>query len=94
MLEKFESILKKISPGFECLTYVDTGPVMDKAWAVRVQVSAGWENIQTLSQKKWEAGYFIANSINNYEFDYNFPLPISAELHCLHRCLSNQSNRK
>ncbi|MDO8549722.1 MAG: DUF1730 domain-containing protein, partial [Ignavibacteria bacterium] len=34
-LEQLESELKEIDPGFESKSYVDTGPVMDKAWAVR-----------------------------------------------------------
>ena len=34
------SDLQKIDPGFKAKSYVDTGPVMDKAWAVRAGI--GW----------------------------------------------------
>jgi epoxyqueuosine reductase len=40
MLNELESSLKEIDPEFESLSYVDTGPVMDKAWAVRAGI--GW----------------------------------------------------
>ena len=40
MLDELEEELKKVNPQFECISYVDTGPVMDKVWAVRSGL--GW----------------------------------------------------
>ncbi|MCK7528036.1 MAG: hypothetical protein MZV64_65810 [Ignavibacteriales bacterium] len=39
-LMNLKQMLKKIDPEFESISYVDTGPVMDKAWAVRAGI--GW----------------------------------------------------
>lgn len=72
-LELLEEELKKIDPAFECLTYVDTGPVMDKAWAVRAGI--GWlgkhTNVITREIGSW---IFLATVITNYDFEYNEPI--------------------
>ena len=72
-LDLLERELKSIDPGFECMTYVDTGPVMDKAWAVRSGI--GWlgkhTNVITQEMGSW---IFLATVITNYEFDYNEPV--------------------
>lgn len=72
-LEIFEEELKKHDSAFQCLTYVDTGPVMDKAWAVRTGI--GWlgkhTNVITRELGSW---IFLATVITNYEFDYNKPV--------------------
>ncbi|MCH8170560.1 MAG: DUF1730 domain-containing protein, partial [Bacteroidetes bacterium] len=39
-LNELENELKKIDPKFECKSYADTGPVMDKVWANRAGL--GW----------------------------------------------------
>ena len=69
-LELLEEELHKIDPAFECLSYVDTGPVMDKAWAKRAGI--GWlgkhTNIITREMGSW---IFLATVITNYEFEYN-----------------------
>ena len=74
MLKKLETELKEIDPGFESKSYVDTGPVMDKAWAVRAGI--GWlgkhTNVINNNIGSW---IFIANIITNYEFNYSSPLP-------------------
>ena len=60
--------LKEIDSTFEAKTYVDTGPVMDKAWAVRSGI--GWlgkhSNVINRRSGSW---FFIATVITNYEFD-------------------------
>lgn len=65
--------LKNINPDFEAKTYVDTGPVMDKSWAVRAGL--GWlgkhTNVINQESGSW---FFIANIFTNIEFDYNSPL--------------------
>jgi epoxyqueuosine reductase len=74
MLAELESELKKIDPSFESISYVDTGPVMDKAWAVRAGI--GWlgkhTNVINRERGSW---FFIANIITNYEFEYSLPIP-------------------
>jgi len=65
-LDQLKTILKKIDPSFEAITYVDTGPVMDKAWAVRSGL--GWlgKNSNVINRKigSW---FFIATVITNYK---------------------------
>lgn len=73
-LDKFVEAIKKVEPEFDAKTYVDTGPVMDKAWAVRAGI--GWQgkhsNIINRNSGSW---FFIANIICNYEFTYTVPIP-------------------
>jgi epoxyqueuosine reductase len=69
MLDELEEELKKIDPQFESFSYVDTGPVMDKAWAVRSGL--GWLGKHTnVINREIGSWFFIANIITNYEFDY------------------------
>jgi epoxyqueuosine reductase len=72
-LEFLEEELKKIDPKFNSMSYVDTGPVMDKAWAVRSGI--GWlgkhTNVITKELGSW---IFIGTIITNFEFDYNEPV--------------------
>lgn len=69
-LELLEEELKSIDPSFESKSYVDTGPVMDKVWAVRAGI--GWmgkhTNVVTREIGSW---IFLATIITNYEFEYN-----------------------
>lgn len=73
-LNEFENYLQQIDPKFSSKSYVDTGPVMDKAWAVRSGI--GWmgkhSNIINRDYGSW---FFIANIICNQEFDYSEPIP-------------------
>lgn len=65
--------LKIIDGSFEAKTYVDTGPVMDKAWAVRAGI--GWMGKHSnIINKKIGSWFFIANIITNFEFDYDLPI--------------------
>jgi epoxyqueuosine reductase len=74
MLDELEEELKKVDPQFECISYVDTGPVMDKAWAVRSGV--GWLGKHTnVINREIGSWFFIANIITNYEFDYSEQIP-------------------
>jgi len=65
--------IKNIDPEFECLSYVDTGPVMDKVWAKRAGI--GWlgkhTNIITREMGSW---VFLATIITNNEFEYSKPV--------------------
>jgi len=74
MLDELESELKKNDPSFESVSYVDTGPVMDKAWAVRAGI--GWLGKHTnVINREIGSWFFIANIITNYEFDYSEQIP-------------------
>lgn len=69
-LDEFETILKDIEPEFESLSYVDTGPVMDKVWAVHAGI--GWMGKHTnIINPDYGSWFFIATLITNYEFDYS-----------------------
>ncbi len=74
MLEKMVSKLKEIDEGFESVYYVDTGPVMDKVWAVRAGI--GWmgkhSNVITRGYGSW---IFLGEIITNYKFSYDEPIP-------------------
>lgn len=64
--------IKLIEPNFEAKSYVDTGPVMDKAWAVKSGI--GWLGKNTnVINRDFGSWFFIANLITNYEFQYNIP---------------------
>ena len=69
-LDELETMLKEIDPEFESVSYVDTGPVMDKAWAVRAGI--GWmgkhTNVINPNIGSW---FFIANIITSYDFNYS-----------------------
>lgn len=74
MLENLESELMEIDNEFKCKSYIDTGPVMDKAWAVKSGI--GWmgknSNIINREIGSW---IFIANIFTNYVFDYSLQIP-------------------
>jgi len=72
-LDKIISDLKDKETSFEAASYVDTGPVMDKAWAVRSGI--GWLGKHTnVINKKIGSRFFIANIITNWEFEYSNPI--------------------
>ncbi|NOX18588.1 MAG: tRNA epoxyqueuosine(34) reductase QueG [Chlorobi bacterium] len=70
--EKLIARLKKIFPSLEAKAYVDTGPVMDKAWAVRAGL--GWlgknGNVINKNIGSW---FFIATIITNLEIEASTP---------------------
>lgn len=72
-LKILESKLIEIDPEFKSKSYVDTGPVMDKVWAVKAGL--GWmgkhSNIISRNLGSW---IFLADIITNYTFDYNEPI--------------------
>jgi epoxyqueuosine reductase len=74
MLDKLEEELKTIDPGFESISYVDTGPVMDKAWAVRSGL--GWLGKHTnVINREIGSWFFIANIITNRDFESSELIP-------------------
>ena len=74
MLDELEEELKVIDSKFESISYIDTGPVMDKAWAVRAGL--GWLGKHTnVINREIGSWFFIANIITNNEFDYSEQIP-------------------
>ncbi len=69
-LEQLIQQIKNIAPSFEGISYVDTGPVMDKVWAIRAGL--GWLGKHTnVINRDFGSWFFIANIITNYEFNYS-----------------------
>ncbi|GAB1441843.1 tRNA epoxyqueuosine(34) reductase QueG [Ignavibacteriales bacterium] len=76
-LKIFEDELKVLYPGCETKSYVDTGAVMDKAWALRAGL--GWMGKHTnIINREWGSWFFIANIFT----DLKFPPSIVVEDHC------------
>ncbi len=69
-LDKLIEELKNVEPDFEAVSYVDTGPVMDKAWAVKAGL--GWLGKHTnVINREIGSWFFIANIICNKKFKYD-----------------------
>jgi epoxyqueuosine reductase len=65
-----ENALKELDPAFDSISYVDTGPVMDKVWAKRAGL--GWIGKHTnLINKELGSWIFLSTIITNYEFNYS-----------------------
>jgi epoxyqueuosine reductase len=82
--------LKLIDNNFEAKAYVDTGPVMDKAWAVKSGI--GWLGKHTnVINRDIGSWFFIASLITNYEFDYSIPIEdfCGSCTACLDACPTN-----
>lgn len=73
MLDTLCKKLQSIDPGFSYKYYIDTGPVMDKVWAVRAGI--GWmgkhSNIINRDVGSW---FFIASIFCNRIFEYSSPV--------------------
>ncbi|MBA4251919.1 MAG: tRNA epoxyqueuosine(34) reductase QueG [Chlorobiaceae bacterium] len=73
MWQKCEDLitqLKNIDNSFEAVYYVDTGPVMDKVWAVRSGL--GWQGKHTnVINKEIGSWFFIATIICNKTFSFS-----------------------
>jgi epoxyqueuosine reductase len=69
-IRELVSCIKQERPGVNAAVYVDTGPVMDKAWAVRAGV--GWlgkhTNVITREYGSW---VFLGEIILNIELEYD-----------------------
>lgn len=72
-LDSIISELKEEDSSFEAISYVDTGTVMEKAWAVRSGL--GWQGKHTnVINKQIGSWFFIANIITNWQFEYLNPI--------------------
>ena len=73
-LSQLEKELKEIDQEFESKSYVDTGPVMDKVWAVKSGL--GWMGKHTnVINKNFGSWIFLSTIITNYEFEYLQQVP-------------------
>ncbi len=73
MLKNLESKLNQIDKDFISVSYTDTGPIMDKVWAVKAGL--GWMGKHTnVINKVFGSWFFIANILCNYEFEYSKPI--------------------
>ncbi|QQS35062.1 MAG: tRNA epoxyqueuosine(34) reductase QueG [Ignavibacteriales bacterium] len=69
-LKLLETKLKEIDNSFNSISYVDTGPVMDKAWAVRAGL--GWLGKHTnVINRNIGSWFFIATIFTNKDFTYS-----------------------
>lgn len=69
-LDQFLKILTETDPGFSAKSFVDTGPVMDKAWAARAGL--GWIGKHTnIINPEYGSWIFLATILTNYEFEYS-----------------------
>ncbi len=74
MLGELENEMREIDPAFDSISYVDTGPVMDKVWAVKSGL--GWMGKHTnVITKEFGSWIFLATVITNYEFNYAQEMP-------------------
>jgi len=74
--EKIEKLIARIIeyyPDFQSKYYVDSGPVMDKAWAVNAGLGWMGKNSNIINEQigSW---FFIGNIITNYAFEYDVPV--------------------
>lgn len=73
-LKKLHAEIRTLVPDAESRWYVDTGPVLEKQWAVRAGL--GWmgkhTNIITRGLGSW---VFLGVLISSVEFDYDDPIP-------------------
>ncbi len=65
--------IKQERPGLQVKSYVDTGPVMDKAWAVRAGI--GWLGKHTnVIAKEYGSWVFLGEIILDQELEYDEPM--------------------
>jgi epoxyqueuosine reductase len=73
-LKQLHRYLQSLVPGAESRWYVDTGPVLEKSWAVRAGI--GWmgkhTNVITRELGSW---VFLGVLITSLELDYDQPIP-------------------
>jgi epoxyqueuosine reductase len=73
-LKKLDTYIRSLVPDAESRWYVDTGPVLEKQWAVRAGL--GWmgkhTNVITRELGSW---VFLGVLISSVEFDYNDSIP-------------------
>jgi epoxyqueuosine reductase len=76
MTPRIQSLVECIKaevPGVQSAAYVDTGPVMDKAWAIRAGI--GWLGKHTnVITKEYGSWVFLGEILVDVELEYNDPV--------------------
>lgn len=74
MLKKVEGKIKEFNPDATSKSYVDTGPILEKVWAVRSGI--GWMGKNSLVISKNLGSYFfIGIVLTSLEIPSDFPIP-------------------
>lgn len=73
LLKKVEEKIKEIEPSAHCKSYVDTGSILEKAWAVRSGIGWMGKNSLILS-KKYGSFIFLGVIITTMEFTPDLPM--------------------
>lgn len=72
-LEKLMEFIKAVSPNSNSKFYVDTGPVMDKVWAMRAGI--GWQGKHTnVITREFGSWIFLGEIILDIRLDYDEPI--------------------
>lgn len=73
-LDELIEFAKIENPNFEAKSYVDTGPVMDKVWAVKSGI--GWQGKNSnIINKEIGSWFFLSTILTNFDFEeYNSPI--------------------
>lgn len=72
-IEELVRCIKSVRPESNAAFYVDTGPVMDKAWAVRAGI--GWLGKHTnVISKEYGSWIFLGEIIVDLELEYDEPM--------------------
>lgn len=72
-LNQLLDFVKSVVPDVKAKLYVDTGPVMDKAWAVRAGI--GWLGKHTnVITKDYGSWVFLGEIITDLELEYDEPI--------------------
>lgn len=72
-IQQLVDCIKSEKPDAEARLYVDTGPVMDKAWAVRAGI--GWMGKHTnVITKEYGSWVFLGEIILDLELEYDEPM--------------------
>ena len=72
-IQKLYDCIKELAPGSAGRYYVDTGPVMDKAWAERAGI--GWRGKHTnLITKEFGSWVFLGEIISTLDLAYDTPI--------------------
>jgi epoxyqueuosine reductase len=77
-LRQLAQEVSRICPGAQSRPYVDTGPVMEKAWAVRAGI--GWQGKNTnIISRRWGSWLFLGVLITTAELEPDTPCRITAD---------------
>lgn len=72
-INEIQNLIKSLESSFECKSYVDTGPTMDKIWATKAGI--GWQGKNSLIiNPKYGSYFFISLVFSNLKFENDIPI--------------------